>query len=55
MRLKSADTLEDRKSEGKKSAFGKVPIDISKISVKILLPNCFLSTDSTTVYWSLCQ
>ena len=31
------------KSEGKKSAFGKVPIDISKISVKILLlPNCFL-------------
>ena len=56
MRLKSADTLEDRK-KWRQKVFGKVPIDISKISVKILLNSTpkllSLSTDSTTVYWSL--
>ena len=35
MRLKSADTLEDRK-KWRQKIFGKVPIDISKISVKLL-------------------
>ena len=45
MRLKSADTLEDRK-KWRQKIFGKVPIDISKISVKLLsnywFYNCIL-------------
>ena len=45
MRLKSADTLEDRK-KWRQKVFGKVPIDISKISVKLLsnywFYNCLL-------------